>query len=108
MASFFSTREVPKWLLAVNIINLLLIFGWPFVAFMSVFTLDAPNAGFWRYTCYILINLYPFFLVGNLIASIKFYARNKAFGIVLAFIPLFVCLCFAGMIAYGIASQSFD
>jgi len=86
--SFFNTDGLPTWFIIVNILNLALILAWPIVAFMSVFMLDKPNPSIWIILSYILINVYPLFLILNLILTFKLYKRNKTIAIILTVLPL--------------------
>ncbi|MGQ7945946.1 hypothetical protein [Flavobacterium sp. WC2509] len=69
-------KKTPLWLKLLNGINLIPILVWPIIFLFSFFLLDNPNIII-ALGSVILINSYPFVLIGSLTLSFKLYEKNK-------------------------------
>ena len=60
----FKNTELPLWLRRLNYISLAGVVAWPLIAFGSLFMFDDPNGNYkTRMTWFILLNLYPAYLL---------------------------------------------
>jgi len=79
-------EDIPIWLKLINWVNLIPIIPYPIVLFFSVAFIDKPNLKL--IGSLILLNSYPWVLIGTVLLSYNLYKKNKTLPAVL--IPITV------------------
>lgn len=90
-------HNLPDWFVKVNYWGLLPIVLWPLVFFVTIFLFDNPKNEMATFGLFLLINSYPFLLIGNLLLSFKLFSVARPLSILLPLIPL---AAFAYLIIY--------
>lgn len=87
----FNRSDLPWSIRILNYATLLFILIWPLVFFATVFMFDNPDNVFVTWFIFILINSYPFMIIGLIILSFKLF---KKYTLVSIFIPISVLMGF--------------
>lgn len=88
----FDSSDLPFWFVFLNYAGLLPIILWPLAFFTSIFIFDNPNNILIASLLFILLNGYPFLLMGNLIMSFKIYRKQKIVGTMMPIISIGLCV----------------
>jgi hypothetical protein len=69
--------------------SLMPIIAWPMVFYMSIFFFDNPNANpLMVWGLFIVVNLYPLILIGNLLLGNWIYKKYRVIGYLIVFWPI--------------------
>lgn len=86
--SYLKENNFPKWFIVVNMLPLLSILIWPFVALVSIFLMDNPKNFLETFITIILLDAYPLYLIAITYLSFKIYHKNRFLSIFLASLPI--------------------
>src|SRR5579871_2125267 len=85
----FKNTELPLWLRRLNYISLAGVIAWPLIAFGSLFMFDDPNGNYHtRLIYFVLLNLYPVYLLLLTFLSFKLYRLSPLIAAILPCIPI--------------------
>ena len=79
----FNPKDVPNWFKIINFTILLPCIGWPFIFFSTIFFFDNPSNFAFTFIIFILVNIYPLYLLGVLFLNYKLFIINKLLGIII-------------------------
>jgi len=85
MPIIFNRTDLPWSIRILNYSTLLIIFIWPLTFFGSIFIFDNPKNLLLTWLLFILINSYPFMIIGLILLSFKLF---KKYPLVSIFIPI--------------------
>ena len=87
----FNRSDLPWSIRILNYSTLSIILIWPLVFFISAFMFDDPKNELLAWFIFLLINSYPFIIIGLIILSFKLFEKYTLISI---FIPVSVLLGF--------------
>lgn len=85
--SIAGDQELPSWFIIILGLGLLPILAWPIVVFGSIFLLDNPKNPELTLLYVILMDIYPLYLIGNMLLAIKGFKQSKVFGLLISVLP---------------------
>lgn len=97
----FNPKDVPTWFKVLNFILLLPCIVWPFIFFSTIFFFDNPSNFLYAFILFLLVNIYPLYLLGVLYLNYKLFIFNKIIGLI---IPITVLI----LVLVGITSLSLE
>lgn len=98
------SNELPIWFRILNSIILLPMLLWPFVFYITVFFFDHPDHSVIALLLFIVVNIYPLYLVLLAYLNTLLFKSNKVLGIILPS-AVFILLIY-GVIAYIITTRN--
>lgn len=87
----FNRPDIPWSIKILNYSTLLIILIWPLVFFGSIFMFANPDYLFLTFLLFILINSYPFIIIGLIYLSFKLYKKQP---LISASIPVILLVGF--------------
>ena len=87
----FNRSDLPWSIRILNYSTLMIILIWPLIFFGSIFMFDNPKNLFLTFLLFILINSYPFIIIGLIFISFKLFKKQPFISI---FIPTTLLLGF--------------
>ena len=76
-----STEGLPRWFVMLTKIALIPVVAWPIVFFGSIFMFDNPQNTGLTFFYFLLINVYPLYIIKIRMLSIKYFKKDKTTGI---------------------------
>jgi hypothetical protein len=81
----FNRPDLPWSIRILNYSTLLIVLIWPLIFFGSIFMFDNPKYLFPTFLLFILINSYPFMLIGLIYLSFELFKKRPLISV---FIPI--------------------
>jgi len=87
----FNRSDLPWSIRILNYSTLLIILIWPLIFYVSIFIFDNPENELLAWSIFLLINSYPFMIIGLIILSFKLFEKYTLISI---FIPISILMGF--------------